>query len=107
MIMNTLQQVSFFGRSQRSYFSAVFELKSIFNEDLHHEDVVPKQIWWQIFLTLSTQNSEYLQNFSKPPWEHAKPDPNFQVTKAAIFSIFDHFLSFREPCWKIKDIFLI
>ena len=59
-------------------------------------------MWCQVFLTLSTQNSEYLISFSKFLWKHAKPDSYFPVAKISIFGIFDHFQRIHESPKKLK-----
>ena len=45
---------------------------------------------------LSTQDSEYLIDFSKKNWEQSKPEPNFQAAKSALFSNFWLFSSMSD-----------
>ena len=77
-------------KTQKSYFFSPFQKKLTSNENLPLEDDVTEKIWWQNFLT-PTQDLEYLTGFSTFIWEHARPVPNFQVAKIAIFGHFEVF----------------
>ena len=83
-------------------FSAIFKEKSILNEDLppwkHHRRNLGINYSDAVNSKFRTSNCfwEFL-------WEHGKPDPNFQVAKTAIFSIFWSFYEFpRVTCRKTK-----
>ena len=76
-------------------FWALFEKTSVFNENVPPEDGVIDEIWQQIFLMLSTQDSVNSVGFLKIFWEHWEPELNFQVAKIAIFEIFSSFIDIQ------------
>ena len=64
MTINTIAaSVDFSEDLKKSYSFSSFLKKLIFNENLLPKDDVTSKIWWHIFWTLSTKNSECLIGF--------------------------------------------
>lgn len=77
-----------------------FFKNSFFNKDFPPVDDFIGETWRKIFLTLWTQDSEYLTDILKFFWEHWEPHPNLQVAKIDILGIFSLlFLSLKTPCY--------
>ena len=71
-----------------------------FNQNLNPEDDITENIWWQIFLMLSTPDSEYPIDVLKFLWKHEEPDHNLQIAKIVIFIICSPFFIFKDPLVK-------
>lgn len=88
-------------RSEKLYFFSPFRKKSsLLNENVHTEVDVTDEIWREIFLIFSAEDSEYLIGFLNTFWEHWEPDLIFRLLNWAFFVIFDCFPLFWENPWK-------
>ena len=63
--INIIATLLEFEKIPQKKFSGFFEKSSIFNKNLHPEDDVTNEIWWQFFLMPSPSDSESLNGFFK------------------------------------------